>query len=258
MGDIKFTSDGKKVKVLGNLNSQEKIVQEIFVIDNSEIPSGEHFVVKDLHDAPAVSWKEQRLKEIDEQYQREQTKYAKMCSEFNSKTESLRAKLEFIAGLDSKFEKGQLKKLIDYISGNIKYVLIMKYDSADIVSFDDALVYYDRGRYDGIKLLSLYGSTKGDITYKLNRWSDGSGSSSEIVCCRTMEEAIGELKLYVNKLMGAKGLSEGLINTMNKYNIEIPNSYMDVYIESQKEYLKNCIQETTKKLNDLNEKLKVL
>jgi hypothetical protein len=44
--EIKFTADGKKVVVIGSLNSQEKIVQEIFVFDGSEIPSGEHFVVK--------------------------------------------------------------------------------------------------------------------------------------------------------------------------------------------------------------------
>ncbi len=40
---IKYTTDGKKVVVLGNLNSQEKIVQEVFVVDGSEIPSGEDY-----------------------------------------------------------------------------------------------------------------------------------------------------------------------------------------------------------------------
>lgn len=64
MENIKYTTDGKKVKVLGNLNSQEKIVQEIFIVNESEIPSGEHFVVKTLHDAPAVSWKEKNLKRV--------------------------------------------------------------------------------------------------------------------------------------------------------------------------------------------------
>ena len=64
----KYTTDGRKVVVLGSLNSQEKIVQEVFIINGSEIPSGEHFVVKTLHDYPAVSWKESRLREIDEQY----------------------------------------------------------------------------------------------------------------------------------------------------------------------------------------------
>ena len=56
--EIKYTSDGKKVAVIGRLNNQEQIVQEVFVVDGSEIPSGEHFVVKSLHDVPVLSWKE--------------------------------------------------------------------------------------------------------------------------------------------------------------------------------------------------------
>ena len=52
--EIKYTDDGRKVVVLGALNKQEKIVQEIFVIGEQEIPSGENFVVKSLHDAPAI------------------------------------------------------------------------------------------------------------------------------------------------------------------------------------------------------------
>lgn len=53
MTDIKYTDDGKKVLVVGKLNAQQTIVQEIFVSAGQEIPSGENFVVKSLHDAPA-------------------------------------------------------------------------------------------------------------------------------------------------------------------------------------------------------------
>lgn len=44
---IKYTADGKKVVVIGDLNQTEKIVQEIFVTeDGCEIPTGERFVIK--------------------------------------------------------------------------------------------------------------------------------------------------------------------------------------------------------------------
>src|SRR6476659_8101217 len=45
MTDIKYTDDGKKVMVVGKLNAQQTIVQEIFVSAGQEIPSGENFVV---------------------------------------------------------------------------------------------------------------------------------------------------------------------------------------------------------------------
>jgi len=73
--NIKYTSDGKKVLVVGKLNAQETIVQEIFISNDNEIPSGENFVVKSLHDAPAVSWKEKNLKDFEDRYEKEKKHY---------------------------------------------------------------------------------------------------------------------------------------------------------------------------------------
>ena len=56
--DCKYLSDGRKVVVVGVLNQTETIVQEVFVTKSGdEIPSGERFVVKSLHDAPVLSYK---------------------------------------------------------------------------------------------------------------------------------------------------------------------------------------------------------
>ncbi len=53
----KFLTDGRKVAVLGKLNNAEYIVQEIFVTPaGEEIPSGENFTAKSLHDAPIESY----------------------------------------------------------------------------------------------------------------------------------------------------------------------------------------------------------
>lgn len=50
MAEIKYTTCGKKVVVIGDLNQTEKIVQEIFVTnDGAEIPSGERFVYESLY-----------------------------------------------------------------------------------------------------------------------------------------------------------------------------------------------------------------
>lgn len=62
MKNIKYTTDGKKVVVIGDLNQTDKIVQEIFVTEQGdEIPQGERFVVKNLLDSPAKSWVESEL-----------------------------------------------------------------------------------------------------------------------------------------------------------------------------------------------------
>jgi len=42
----KYTNDGKKVGIVGKLNAEQTIVQEIFITESGqEIPSGENFVV---------------------------------------------------------------------------------------------------------------------------------------------------------------------------------------------------------------------
>ncbi len=66
MSKIKYTTDGKKVVIIGDLNQTDKIVQEIFVTENGdEIPQGERFVVRSLLDQPAKSWKETKLEELE-------------------------------------------------------------------------------------------------------------------------------------------------------------------------------------------------
>lgn len=81
MSEIKYTSDGRKVVVIGRLNNTEMIVQEVFVRDDgSEIPSGEQFTAKGLHDAPVKSWQEKHSEKMTARYdelQQQVTRYAK-------------------------------------------------------------------------------------------------------------------------------------------------------------------------------------
>ncbi|HEI9857545.1 TPA: hypothetical protein SLO96_000850 [Proteus mirabilis] len=66
--ETKFLSDGRKVAVLGKLNTTESIVQEIFVTDSGvEIPSGENFTTKSLHDEPEKATKKESLKGLNKE-----------------------------------------------------------------------------------------------------------------------------------------------------------------------------------------------
>lgn len=69
----KYTNDGKKVAIVGKLNADQTIVQEIFITENGqEIPSGENFVVTSLHDQPVKKWStfyEDRCKQAEKEYE---------------------------------------------------------------------------------------------------------------------------------------------------------------------------------------------
>lgn len=229
---IKYTTDGKKVVVLGNLNSQEKIVQEIFVVDNSEIPSGEHFVVKSLHDAPAVSWKEKNIKEIEEKYEKtykqKTEEYEKMSKEFDFKTIVVKEKLSFLRGLESKLTERRTTQLIDFISGDVKYVVREKYGYLGIDEFDTTIATKEYGRFDSIRLLSIFGKTDGSLCYRMNEYYDGSGSWYNIYPCKTMEDALIKLKEEFEFAI-QNGLTDNLVETAKKYGIIIPVDKMAEY-----------------------------
>lgn len=247
---IKYTTDGKKVVVLGNLNSQEKIVQEIFIVDGSEIPSGEHFVVKSLHDAPAVSWKETRLKEIEEQYnntyKKRELEYEKMCGAFDLKMEVIKEKLSFLRKLDTSLKEEQLERLIDFISGDVKYIVVDSYGSLEICEYDETITTREYGRFDSIKLLSIFGKTDGNLSYGINTYNDGSGSYKQVYPCKTMEQALSILKEQFFIKIEKNGVNDMLYKTAEIYNIEIPESRMVEYKEKKRKEIFQNIESYTR------------
>lgn len=258
MSNIKFTSDGKKVVVIGNLNAQEKIVQEIFVVDGSEIPSGEHFVVKSLHDAPAVSWKEKSLKEIEERYEKEYSVRSKeldqMQSKFVLKTRIIKEKLIFLEKLEGKLTEDKFTQLIDFISGDVKYIVREEYDDLEIAEYDESIASKDYGRFDSLRLVSIFGKTDGNLSYKMNEYYDGSGSSSVIYPCKSKEEAVILLRTRLVEKM-QKGLTDSQLKTALLYEVEIPEHILEAYKAKKRENIQSNLDRAKKSVSDYKKEL---
>lgn len=199
MNNIKYTSDGKKVLVVGKLNAEQTIVQEIFVSAGQEIPSGENFVVKSLHDQPAESWKEKNLRELEGRYEKERQRL-ELDIEQQRKRLSLEAgKAKLRADALMQFAKvadeDQIATLKSFMAGEITHVFIDGY-SPEIVDWLDSSALYDVDSWhgtvklEGIKLVSLFGRSDGSLSYRLHQYRDGSGSSKEIYPARSYQEAL--------------------------------------------------------------------
>ncbi|EKT4561858.1 hypothetical protein QEM42_003052 [Pseudomonas putida] len=201
MNNIKYTSDGRKVVVVGKLNAEQTIVQEIFVSNGQEIPSGENFVVKSLHDAPAVSWKENDLKKQEERYERE-TKRLKDDLESQSRRlgiarEKAKSHADVLMAFANKADEAQLDTLKKFLSGEITHLYMAGY-SPEIFEWADDLKSFDtdndswnrRVKVDGMKLVSLFGYSDGNLAYRLHTYRDGSGGSAEIHPATSYEQAL--------------------------------------------------------------------
>ena len=208
MTNIKFTNDGKKVLVVGKLNAQETIVQEIFVSSGQEIPSGENFVVKSLHDAPSESWKEKNLRELEARYEKDRLRLQAQLDDQENKLALAKSKAKAHADVLLSFVKGsdtsQIETLRLFMAGQITHLFVAGY-SPEIIHWTDSREVYDcdsyggRTRVEGIKLVSLMGKTDGSLSYRLNQYRDGSGSSVTICPATSYEGALAMAQDQLDK-----------------------------------------------------------
>jgi hypothetical protein len=212
--ESKFLSDGRKVAVIGKLNNTEWIVQEIFVSANGdEIPAGESFVAKSLLDAPAESYKQREEKMVLERKKRAEADLERINAKIRDADIRLSAKTAMLAnspelsGLMG--EKSRL--LAAFMTGKIEYVVQKSWEIEKPKRLEDLICSiksdYGHTKFDGIKLLSVLGGSKGSLLFNLHRYSDSSGSSTEIYPFETYEQAIEKIREIAAEKISSERLS---------------------------------------------------
>lgn len=204
----KFLSDGKKVSVIGKLNNEEWIVQEIFVTESGdEIPSGERFVTKHLHDEPVESWnirnERKKLQELalrketcEESIRELHSRIDSLKKEKKQKNVELEAKAEIlrnVSGIEDTF-KDYLEKIIPVITGTVKYVVrAYDYQFPSIYEFDKYIgSTWDDGDYSGIETIHIVLESKGVISY-------ADGNDEPIHLYKTYDEVLEKVKEWCLK-----------------------------------------------------------
>lgn len=267
MADIKYTNDGKKVLIVGKLNSQETIVQEIFVSAGQEIPSGENFVVKSLHEGPAESWKEKNLRELEARYESDRKKLQtqiddqerRLCLERDKAKLQASALLQFVKSSD----ESQLETLKNFMAGEITHLFVAGY-SPEIISWKDSNKVYDQdsfyhhARLEGIKLVSLMGKSDGELDYRLHEYRDGSGSSKSIYPATSYQAALDMAQAQLDRDGSAYVESGGHWFNLPEWQkiegIVTPMAVIQRYEELADEIRLNRIEVLKKELIDLEAK----
>lgn len=195
MSNIMYTTDGRKVAVIGKLNNQETIVQEIFVTkDGSEIPAGENFLVRALVPEPVKSWKEKDIADWDARHKRERARLEEDIKKLERARSELRLKLNDVIASLKTDQTAALQHFADVVTGQFKWVVKCSYGAPRICPAEalDA-TYFDYGSVE-LKALTVWGKTNGDWFFRLNRYSDGSGNSGDVYLFKTEAEALAKAK----------------------------------------------------------------
>lgn len=209
MSEIKYTKDGKKVAVLGKLNSEESIVQEIFVSpEGQEIPAGENFVAKGLLDKPLESWKDKDIAKREANYERRRNEIARALKHqqerISEAKEKAKLKANALFAFASNAESEQLDLLRAFMSGEITHFWIGGYQRKIASWSDDDLYQIDswggRRRVEAVKLVSVFGGSDGNLHYRLHNYKDGSdGGGKRIIPCRSHDEAVAHAQAECNE-----------------------------------------------------------
>ena len=255
--NIKYTTDGKKVVVIGDLNQSEKIVQEIFVTeDGCEIPLGERFVVESLLDSPSVSWKEKSLKELEQKYESQKKYWDEQINKLNSEKKIVSSQLrQIVNNIKSNIKNDSLINVINgiesFLCADKMYILaddyrkfIIKEFNAESDSFFASRYenHYGRKEFDSLRLVSIWGKSDGNLCWKIGEYSDYSGRFNEFLFFKSEQECIDKIQEIVDS---TSQYGERELIAEKEFGIKLDDSKVKIYLNSlskSKEDRLNCLK----------------
>lgn len=248
----KYLDNGKAVWVTQELNPGY-LVQDIYESDeyNEEpYPSDydKQYFVEKVHEKAPTQKYDDEIGELTKEISRlRETK----------RTMKLRIK-EIEKEAETQFEKYKnwpdLKLLDQYVNEKIThYVVLGAYGySLDIVEFETAIC---ENWTNQLKLLTLFGGSKGNLEWKLNRYSNGSGGDNIVVPCLSYEHAKEELQKYINKVIDINKPRSEFVKCAERFDLSINQDYINKYYQEVKERKRKVIKEHEDSIKNLKKEL---
>ncbi len=269
----KFLSDGRKVAVIGKLNDAEYIVQEIFVTQSgSEVPSGENFTAKSLHDTPVESYFKKEEARQKSYIERAKGELESVNKQIREKKSLLKAKSDMLANSPEIKELfGDKSKVISmFMTGTINYLVVNSYEITAPVKMEDKIMYWDthygERKYEALKLCSVLGQSKGDLEYRIHQYSDGSGGSyTQVYPFVTHEEAVDKIHSLASEKISNDRLSQKEYDVCKSLKIQFSEEELEKFFACQSQSItkgisnaKDSIAKESARKNEMEERLSSL
>ena len=223
--NTKFLKDGRKVAVVGQINQQEFIVQEIYITEGGdEIPQGEKFTTKTLLDAPRETYQareERRIKDRVATVERERDRIEKDIAAIKGKLQGYRAMFAQVKKLAEAMPSQDFNVLCGVMSGTIKWVSAIHYGDPVLLPFDEALFRwendYGHRSFGMIRLVSLMGKSDGATCYRIHDYSDGSGSGGKYRKVQFFDEKSDAIAYLRQDAVASIGEGKLSLKSLRKY-----------------------------------------
>ncbi len=185
-----YLEDGTKVSVIA-VTAKGMLVSTVYCPegdDEEEYVGREAYLVDRVFDMPMTA-------KLDEKITRLEAKIAEKRDELNAIDNAIKTAKEQSAELMKIYPT--LEYIRMYFSGELKWCVTASHYFGDIelLPTEEAIKQRrNNGNWDDekLRLVSLWGRTNGHLEWDINRYSDGSGSSSQIFLFKTREEAFSK------------------------------------------------------------------
>ncbi len=245
-----FLLSGHEVEVV-ELLSNGYLVCNIHIDEETKeefVNSDKPYFVKTLHDKPILLKQSTEIIALEKKIQELQKERTDLQNQVSNIKKQEADNIKKYA----RFE--QLRYLNDFIDGKITHYVTLGFYPT-IKTFKESNDEYDR---DKLKLLSLFGGTKGDLQWRLYSYSDGSGSHSEVYPVTSYENGVEVLRAHLLSEVAKDTDFRHGSNFMApaiKHGIELPKEYLDGCAGRDRKSILDQIEKTEKSLSEMRLKI---
>lgn len=212
---MKYLANGQEAEVIQEL-SDGFLVRPILTDGYEDYP-GNPEIVYQLFDNPPTAKVAAKVAALTEELARKQVELNRVIDDLEAAT---RRRTELIASLS---QVPTLQYVDDFIAGKIThYVFTSAYGDLEILPIEKTK------ERDGFKLLTLFGSSDGCLSWRLNQYVDGSGSSRAVIPARSEEEAREKAEEWVlRSIRDGQYEHWDTVIAARKLGIELPAEYVE-------------------------------
>lgn len=258
MNEPKYLLDGSAVEVLEVLGSGKLLVARLYETfgeeDEVSVDLSAPFIVDRVFDNAPTRVLDERVGALEELIRQLEVKRTDLSQRLRE-SEAVAA-----ANLVKLKRHTSLSRLMDFIDGKITHYVEDDWALPRIIEFKDSTTPNDdreRPERRRLRLLSLFGNSKGDLQWDLAEYSDGSGRATRVFPCCSYEEALEKVAEFFTKRF-AENPRADVVERAEKFGVSVPAEYRAACVAMERKNLEGRSATLLAELEGINVKLALL
>lgn len=246
-----FLIDGEEVEVVERIASGV-VVRRVFG-DGDEEDYGSPEIVAKVFDAPPTERIDARIARLKIEEERLENRIAELAAAERSAT-SAAGRLKSFKNLSP-----ALASIEDFMERRITHYLFREYHHIRLVEAVNGCITDGEGYSRETKLLCLFGKTDGDFQWRMNHYSDSSGSWTDVEGFTSRESALARVQVLVNSFTGnIPHILEAIYTSGIKCGVTIPDELRRLVLANRSAVAAQTVADARLTLQKAEAALKVI